>query len=111
MHNTQLRQFQTGWQGAKPVQSLLQLDSGQLLQCLRNLAVVVVSVSSEEFAGQKGVRGVVCQSIQFVIAHDGQSGVVLAHIPTDLQHVTNLRTAVDEVTAEDDFAFRVPEYG
>lgn len=71
------------------------------------LADVFVVPFAKERRGSMEVFGVKRQRVEFVIAHDGQSIVLLHHWPNNFQHLPDLWPSVDEVAEKDHFAFGV----
>ena len=53
---------------------------------------------------------VVSQSVELVIAHDGQGGPFFGHGSDDLKRLTDLRSSVDEVAEENHLAFGMPVF-
>jgi len=78
----------------------LELVQGRLM-----LVRVLFAMGAEEATARR--KCVVTQSVELVIAHDGEGGVALHHGADQMERLANLRTAINEVTYENGSTPRV----
>ncbi len=105
MDRPQAVQIEPQRQCPEPVEVRGQFTARHLPHGFGMLVGVLLVVRPEVFVRLLGIGGMESQRVEFVVAHDCKGCPGLDHRPNDLQRLTNLWPAVDEVAEEDGLAF------